>query len=90
MKDVLLNIVTAIVDNADGIEIKEDEIEGVTTFTITVAPEDMGKIIGKGGKVIRAIRNVMKIPAIKQDKRIYITLAEVPQTETPAAETPQE
>jgi predicted RNA-binding protein YlqC (UPF0109 family) len=47
----------------------------------------MGKIIGKGGKVIRAIRNVMKIPAIKQDKRIYITLAEVPQTE--ATETPQ-
>jgi predicted RNA-binding protein YlqC (UPF0109 family) len=90
MKDILLNIVTAIVDNADGIEIKEEEIEGVTTFTITVAPEDMGKIIGKGGKVIRAIRNVMKIPAIKQDKRIYITLAEVPQVEAPAVEAPQE
>ena len=90
MKDILLNIVTAIVDNADGIEIKEEEIEGVTTFTITVAPEDMGKIIGKGGKVIRAIRNVMKIPAIKQDKRIYITLAEVPQAETPIVEAPQE
>ena len=90
MKDILLNIVTAIVDNADGIEIKEEEIEGVTTFTITVAPEDMGKIIGKGGKVIRAIRNVMKIPAIKQDKRIYITLAEVPQVETSAVEAPQE
>jgi predicted RNA-binding protein YlqC (UPF0109 family) len=89
MKDILLSIVTAIVDNADGIEIKEEEVEGVTTFTITVAPEDMGKIIGKGGKVIRAIRNVMKIPAIKQEKRIYITLAEVPQTETPAVEAPQ-
>lgn len=90
MKDVLLNIVTAIVDNADKVEIKEEEIEGVDNFIITVAPEDMGKIIGKGGKVIRAIRTVMKIPAIKQDKRIYITLAEVPQTETPVVETPQE
>jgi predicted RNA-binding protein YlqC (UPF0109 family) len=87
MKDILLNIVTAIVDNPDKIEIKEEEVEGVTNFIITVAPEDMGKIIGKGGKVIRAIRNVMKIPAIKQDKRIYITLAEVPQVE--ATETPQ-
>jgi predicted RNA-binding protein YlqC (UPF0109 family) len=90
MKDILLSIVTAIVDNPDKIEIKEEEIEGVDNFIITVAPEDMGKIIGKGGKVIRAIRNVMKIPAIKQDKRIYITLTEVPQAETPVIEAPQE
>ncbi|HUD09332.1 MAG TPA: KH domain-containing protein [Patescibacteria group bacterium] len=90
MKDTLLNIVSAIVDNPDKVEIKEEEVEGVTNFIITVAPEDMGKIIGKGGKVIRAIRSVMKIPAIKQEKRIYITLAEVPQTEAPVAEAPQE
>jgi predicted RNA-binding protein YlqC (UPF0109 family) len=90
MKDILLNIVTAIVDNAKAVEIKEEEIEGVDNFIITVAPEDMGKIIGKGGKVIRAVRTVMKIPAIKQEKRIYITLAEIPQTEAPIAEAPQE
>jgi predicted RNA-binding protein YlqC (UPF0109 family) len=83
MKDTLLGIVTAIVDNSDKVEIKEEEVEGVTNFIITVAPEDMGKIIGKGGKVIRAIRTVMKIPAIKRDLRIYITLAEVPQSEVP-------
>jgi hypothetical protein len=88
MKDILLNIVTAIVDNPDKIDIKEEEIEGVTNFVITVAPEDMGKIIGKGGKVIRAIRNVMKIPAIKQEKRIYITLAEVEQAEVSEAPQP--
>ena len=90
MKDILLNIVTAIVDNKDAVDIKEEEIEGVDNFIITVAPEDMGKIIGKGGKVIRAVRTVMKIPAIKQEKRIYITLAEVPQTEAPAVEAPRE
>jgi predicted RNA-binding protein YlqC (UPF0109 family) len=90
MRDILLNIVTAIVDNAKAVEIKEEEIEGVDNFIITVAPEDMGKIIGKGGKVIRAVRTVMKIPAIKQEKRIYITLAEIPQTEAPITETPQE
>jgi predicted RNA-binding protein YlqC (UPF0109 family) len=90
MKDILLNIVTAIVDNAKAVEIKEEEIEGVDNFIITVAPEDMGKIIGKGGKVIRAVRTVMKIPAIKQEKRIYITLAEVPQAEAPVVEAPQE
>lgn len=79
MKDTLLSIVTAIVDNPDKIDIKEENVEGVTNFIITVAPEDMGKIIGKGGKVIRAIRSVMKIPAIKNNQRIYISLAEAPQ-----------
>lgn len=79
MKDTLLTIVSAIVDNPDKVDIKEEDNEGVTNFVITVAPEDMGKIIGKGGKVIRAIRNVMKIPAIKNNQRIYISLAEVPQ-----------
>jgi len=72
-------MVTAIVDNPDKIDIKEEEVEGVTNFVITVAPEDMGKIIGKGGKVIRAIRTVMKIPAIKNNKRIFVSLTEVPQ-----------
>jgi predicted RNA-binding protein YlqC (UPF0109 family) len=45
-------------------------------FTITVAPADMGKIIGKNGKIIRAIRNVVKISAIKQNKKINIALSE--------------
>jgi predicted RNA-binding protein YlqC (UPF0109 family) len=88
MKDILLSIVNAIVDNPDKVEVKEENIEGVDNFTITVAPEDMGKIIGKGGKVIRAIRNVMKIPAIKNNQRIYISLTEIPQVE--GSEIPQE
>jgi hypothetical protein len=81
MKDTLITIVCAIVDNPDKVEVKEEEVDGVTNFTITVAPEDMGKIIGKGGKVIRAIRTVMKIPAIKSDKRIFVALTEIPQAE---------
>ena len=76
MKDALAFIVASIVDNPDKVKITESEEEGVTSFIIKVAKEDMGKIIGKEGKVIRAIRNVMKIPAIKQDKRIQISLEE--------------
>ena len=79
MKDTLLEIISAIVENPKAVEIKEEEEEGVTNFVVTVAKEDMGKIIGKNGKVIRAIRTVMKIPAIKANKRIFITLTEIPQ-----------
>lgn len=78
MKKALEYIVSSIVDNPKDIEINEEEVDGIITFTIKVAEEDMGKIIGKNGKVIRAIRNVMRIPAIKQNKRINISLSETP------------
>jgi uncharacterized protein len=79
MKDILLHIITSIVTNPDQVIVDETESEDVTNFTVTVAKDDMGKVIGKEGKVIRSIRNVMKIPAIKQNKRINISLTENPQ-----------
>lgn len=79
MKKALSYIVSAIVDDPKQVEITEEETDGVINFTVTVAKEDMGKIIGKNGKVIKAIRNAVKIPAIKQGKKIYISLSENPQ-----------
>lgn len=79
MKDTLSNIISAIVENPDAVEVKEEEQDGVINFIITVAKEDMGRIIGKNGKIIRSIRNVMKIPAIKNNKKIYISISENPQ-----------
>ena len=76
MKDTLQFIVSAIVDNPDAVVIEERDEDGITNLIITVAPEDMGKIIGKEGKVIRSIRNIMKVKAMKSDKRIKISLAE--------------
>lgn len=76
MKETLTYILQAIVDNPDSVAVEEQDEEGTIHFTVTVAKEDMGKVIGKEGKVIRSIRNIMKIRAIKEDKRINITLAE--------------
>jgi predicted RNA-binding protein YlqC (UPF0109 family) len=76
MKDTLHFIVSAIVDNPDAVVIEENVEEGITNLIVTVDPSDMGKVIGKEGKVIRSIRNIMKIKAMKFDKRIKISLAE--------------
>jgi uncharacterized protein len=76
MKKALEYIITQIVDDPEKIEIKEQEEQGIINFAIKVAPSDMGKIIGKNGKVIRAIRNIVKISAIKQNKKINISLIE--------------
>ena len=76
MKKALEYIITQIVDESKEVEITEQEDNGMINFTISVAPSDMGKVIGKNGKVIRAIRNVVKISAIKQNKKINIALSE--------------
>jgi len=76
MKKALHYIASSIVDEPEKVSVEEQEQDGTTNFTIKVAASDMGKIIGKNGKIIRAIRNVIKIPAIKQNKKINVTLVE--------------
>lgn len=76
MKKALSYIISSIVSTPEKVEINEEEENDIINLTLRVANEDMGRVIGKNGKVIRAIRNVMKIKAIKQNKKINITLAE--------------
>lgn len=79
MKDTLHYIITAIVDNPDAVAIEEQDEDGILNLIVTVAKEDMGKVIGKEGKVIRGIRNIMKIKAMKHNVRINVSLAETSQ-----------
>ena len=76
MHDTLSFIVKSLVENPDEVHISEEQDENGTQLSISVAQSDMGRIIGKEGKVIRAIRNAMKIKAMKQNQRINISLAE--------------
>lgn len=76
MKKALSYIISSIVSTPEKVEINEEEENDIINLTLRVANDDMGRVIGKNGKVIRAIRNVMKIKAIKQNKKINIQLAE--------------
>ncbi len=77
MIDALLYIVKMIVDDKKAVSVDEAVEDDTINFAITVSKNDIGRVIGKEGKIIRSIRNVMKIPAIKQNKRINITINEV-------------
>lgn len=79
MKDTLSYIITSIVDDPVAVKIEERNEDGILNLIVSVAKDDMGKVIGKEGKVIRSIRNIMKIKAMKQDIRINVSLAEIPQ-----------
>lgn len=76
MKDTLTYLVTAIVDHPEDVIIEERQVEDMTVFTLHVNTDDMGKIIGKGGRIIRAVRDLIKILAAKKNLYVDVEIAE--------------
>ena len=72
MKNILETIILNLVDNKEAVEIKEINNEKSTTFEVKVANEDMGKIIGKQGRLAKSIRTVMKSVAGKEQKKVTV------------------
>jgi predicted RNA-binding protein YlqC (UPF0109 family) len=88
MKDLLELILKNIVTNPNAIDINVGQEEDREVYTIKVDPADMGRVIGKSGKVIKAIRALAHVVAIRQNKRFRINLADETgaPVETPASE----
>ena len=79
MKDLLEYLVKNIVEQPEAVKVEETSTpEGFVNLQITVAPEDMGMVIGKGGRIIRALRNLVRVKAIKEGKRVNVELTEIP------------
>lgn len=76
MKDLLIYIAQNLVDNPDEVTVTEKETDSETVFELRVAPSDMGKIIGRQGKVAKEIRALMRAVAMKQGKRISIDIVD--------------
>lgn len=72
MKEILETIIRNLVDNKDAIEIKELDGEQSVVFEVKVAESDMGKVIGKQGKIAQSIRTIMKAAASKESKRVSV------------------
>jgi predicted RNA-binding protein YlqC (UPF0109 family) len=74
MKDVLLYIAKGIVDAPDDVRVDEEEGDGVLRLLLTVAPDDRGKVIGRGGRTIRAIRDVMRAAATRSGVNVQVEI----------------
>ncbi len=69
-------ITKALVDNPDMVEVTEKETGQSTVIEVRVAPDDMGKIIGKQGKIAKALRTVVKAAATKENKRVVVDIVQ--------------
>lgn len=76
MEDLLKFILSAIVQKPEKISVSETEDEGNISLNFSVDKEDIGRVIGKGGNIIKAIRNVLRIKALKQGKKVNLNLVE--------------
>jgi predicted RNA-binding protein YlqC (UPF0109 family) len=74
MKDLIELLTRSLVDNPDNVEVKETASESVVIFEIHVAQEDVGKVIGKEGRIANAIRAIVKAAAAKQGKKVTIEI----------------
>lgn len=74
MKQLVEYIARALVDNPDEIQVNEVEGERSTIIELRVAPDDMGKVIGKQGKIAKSIRTLTKATAAKEGKRVVVEI----------------
>ena len=74
MKDLVEIIAKSLVDSPDEVVVTEKVGEKSIVLELKVAPEDMGRIIGKQGRIAKAIRSVVKAAALKEDKKVVVEI----------------
>ena len=74
MKELVEVIAKALVENPDEVVVTESVKDDDTVIELSVAPADMGKVIGKHGRIAKAIRSVVKAASSKEDKKVIVEI----------------
>ena len=74
LKELVEVIAKALVDDPDSVVVNEREDKKTTILEVHVADSDMGKVIGKQGRIAKAIRSVVKAAAAKEDKKVIVDI----------------
>ncbi len=74
MKDLIDYMARTIVDNPDEVEVTEEEEDGQFVYRLRVAESDMGKVIGKQGRIANAMRTLLKVAAVRRGTRAVLEI----------------
>jgi len=76
LEDLLLFLARSLVDEPEKVEVEGRETDSKVDLTLRVAPDDVGKVIGRGGRIVKAIRTVLKAASVKANKRVNVEVAD--------------
>lgn len=74
MKQTVEYLVKALVDSPDEVQVDEISGEEATTYEVRVAADDLGKVIGKQGRIANALRTIVKAIAMKDKRKVYVEI----------------
>ena len=78
MKELLIDMAKGLVEDPDAVTVTEDAPteDGTVVFHLRVAPDDMGRVIGKQGRIAKAIRTVVKAASARDEKPVFVEIVE--------------
>jgi uncharacterized protein len=76
MRDLVEFLARALVDDPDAVEVEEFDEDGDIVLEISVAEDDVGRVIGRGGRIANAIRTLAKAAAVREDRRVIVDIVE--------------
>jgi uncharacterized protein len=76
LENLLLFLARSLVDEPEKVEVSGRETDSKVNLTLRVAPKDMGKVIGRQGRIVKAIRTVMKAASVKVNKRVNVEVVD--------------
>jgi len=74
VQEMLLFLTQSLVEDRDAVQVEELEEDGDLVYEITVNEDDLGRVIGKGGRVANALRTVAKAAAVREERRVLVDI----------------
>ena len=77
MEELLAYLARSLVDDPEAVDVESfEEDDGTIVLELHVAPDDTGKVIGRGGRTVAALRTVMKAAAVREERRVLVDVVE--------------
>ena len=76
MAELLAYLARELVDDPDAVRVETEDRDDVIVLVLHVAPDDVGKVIGRGGRIARALRTVVRASSVRDGRRVHVEIAE--------------
>jgi len=73
--ELLAFLARELVDDPGSVRVDSEDREGALVLRLHVAPDDVGKVIGRGGRIVRALRTIMRATAVREGRRVLVEIA---------------